>query len=282
MNLANINELKKLLSEQGFSFKKSLGQNFLVDPSVCPRMAAAAADDETGVIEVGPGAGVLTRELATRAKKVIAIELDERLRPILQKTVGEFDNVKVIFSDVLKTDLKKLIETEFADCKRVNICANLPYYITSPIVMGLLEQKLNIESITVMVQKEAADRLCAEVGTRASGAVTVAVRYYAQAQTLFGVPRGCFMPAPNVDSAVIKLNILPSPPIEVKDEQKFFALVKSCFAQRRKTLINTVSNTLGINKDSLRGALTEMGLPETVRGEQLTMENLCDLANILF
>lgn len=282
MNLTSISELKRLLESEGFSFKKSLGQNFLIDPTVCPKMADAAADSDTGVIEIGPGAGVLTRELATRAKKVIAIELDERLRPILQKTVGEFDNVKVIFSDVLKTDLKKLIETEFAHCKRVNICANLPYYITSPIVMGLLEQKLNIESITVMVQKEAADRLCAEVGTRASGAVTVAVRYYAQAQTLFGVPRGCFMPAPNVDSAVIKLNILPSPPVEVRDEQKFFALVKSCFAQRRKTLINTVSNTLGINKDALRGALTEIGLPETVRGEQLTMENLCDLANILF
>ena len=282
MNLANINELKKLLSEQGFSFKKSLGQNFLVDPSVCPRMAAAAADEETGVIEVGPGAGVLTRELATRAKKVIAIELDERLRPILQKTVGEFDNVKVIFSDVLKTDLKKLIAEEFSDCKRVNICANLPYYITSPIVMGLLESRLNIDSITVMVQKEAADRLCAEVGTRAAGAVTVAVRYFAEATTLFDVPRECFLPSPNVDSAVIKLKVLKESPIHIADEKKFFALVKACFAQRRKTLINTVSNTMGINKEVLKEALTKVDLPLTARGEELTMENLADLSNILF
>ena len=282
MNLTNINELKRLLEGEGFSFKKSLGQNFLIDSTVCPKMADASADQETGVVEIGPGAGVLTRELAKRAKKVIAIELDERLRPILQKTVGEFDNTKVIFADVLKTDIKELIKTEFADCKRVTICANLPYYITSPIVMGLLEQKLNIESITVMVQKEAADRLCAQVGTRESGAVTVAVRYYAQAEILFKVPRGCFLPSPNVDSAVIKLNILPNPPIKVHDEQKFFALIKACFAQRRKTLVNTVFNTMGINKETLKNALKEIGLTETVRSEQLTMENLCDLANVLF
>lgn len=282
MNLSNINELKGLLQSEGFSFKKSLGQNFLIDPTVCPKMADAAADRDTGVIEIGPGAGVLTRELAQRAKKVIAIELDERLRPILQKTVGEFSNTRVIFADVLKTDLKTLIADEFSDCKRVNICANLPYYITSPIVMSLLESKLNIESITVMVQKEAAERLCAEVGTRDAGAVTVAVRYYAETEILFGVPRGCFMPSPNVDSAVIKLHILPEPPIKVKNEEKFFALIKACFAQRRKTLLNTVSNTMGISKDTLRGALTQIGLPETVRGEQLTMENLSALAEILF
>lgn len=282
MELSNINQLKSLLASEGFTFKKSLGQNFLIDPTVCPKMAQAAADSETGVIEIGPGAGVLTRELAKRAKKVIAIELDQRLRPILEKTLGEFENTRVIFADVLKTDLKKLIETEFSDCKKVNICANLPYYITSPIVMGILEQNLNIDSITVMVQKEAADRLCAPVGTRLAGAVTVAVGYYAEAETLFNVPRGCFLPSPTVDSAVIKLRILPAPPIEVKNEERFFALVKACFAQRRKTLINTVSNTLGVSKDALKAALIEIGLKETVRGEQLTMENLCNLANALF
>lgn len=279
MNLADINELKRLLQSEGFSFKKSLGQNFLIDPCICPEMARAAADCDTGVIEIGPGAGVLTRELAKRAKRVVAIELDERLKGILQNTVGQFDNTKVIFSDVLKIDLHKLIQTEFADCKRVNICANLPYYITSPIIMMLLESKLNIGSVTVMVQKEAAERLCAEVGTREAGAVTVAVRYYAKAEILFDVNRACFMPPPNVDSAVIKLNILPSPPLELKDEKKFFTFVKACFAQRRKTLINTVSNTMGISKDALRTALDQLNIPQTVRGEQLTMENLAALAD---
>ncbi|MBP3706231.1 MAG: 16S rRNA (adenine(1518)-N(6)/adenine(1519)-N(6))-dimethyltransferase RsmA [Clostridia bacterium] len=282
MELSNINELKGILSAEGFSFKKSLGQNFLMDDTVCPKMAESAADCDTGVIEIGPGAGVLTRELAKRAKRVVAIELDERLKNILEKTIGEFDNVKLIFSDVLKVDLHSLIKEEFSDCKSVNICANLPYYITSPIIMSLLQSRLNIGSITVMVQKEAADRLCADVGSRDAGAVTVAVNYYSKTEILFKVPRESFLPSPNVDSAVIKLNILPSPPINVADEKKFFAFVKACFAQRRKTLINTVSNTLDISKDSLKSALDQLNIPQTVRAEQLTMEDLSKLSNILF
>ncbi len=282
MNLADIKTLEKLLKSEGFSFKKSLGQNFLIDSSVCPAMAAAACDGDTGVIEIGPGVGVLTQELGRIAKKVVAIELDERLKKILPKTLAEFDNIKVIFGDAMKLDLSKIIKEEFADCKRVCVCANLPYYITSPIIMQLLESRLPIDSITVMVQKEAAERLCATVGTRQAGAVTVAVSYFAIAEILFGVDRTSFMPPPNVDSAVIQLKIRDSAPLDLKDEKKFFGFVRACFAQRRKTLINTVSNSIGLSKDKLREALSTLGLPDSVRSEQLTLDQLAELSNILF
>lgn len=282
LNLADINTLEKLLKSEGFSFKKSLGQNFLIDPSVCPAMAEAACDKETGVLEIGPGVGVLTQELGRYAKKVVAIELDERLKKILPKTLAEFNNIKVIFGDAMKLDLLSIIKGEFADCKRVCVCANLPYYITSPIIMQLLESKLPIDSITVMVQKEAGERLCATVGSRQAGAVTVAVSYFAEAEILFGVGRESFMPPPNVDSAVIQLKIRDKAPIFLKDEKKFFKFVKACFAQRRKTLINTVSNSLGVSKDKLRECLSELNLSDTVRSEQLTLDQLADLCNLLF
>lgn len=281
MNLANKKNVKDILDGEGFSFKKSLGQNFLIDDTVCPRMAQSAAGEGVGVLEIGPGAGVLTCELAKASKRVVAVELDERLRPILAKTLGEYNNVKVIWGDVLKLDLKKIIDEEFADCAQVNICANLPYYITSPVIMMLLESRLPIGSITVMVQKEAADRLCAEVGSRAAGAVTAAVNYYSEASLLFGVPRNSFLPEPNVDSAVIKLTVRQKPPVYVCDEALFFRIVKACFAQRRKTLLNTVSNTLGIDKNVLRSALEQLGLPETVRGETLNMEQLAHLTKVI-
>ena len=281
MNLADINNVRKILESAGFSFKKSLGQNFLIDSTVCPAMAEATCDDETGILEIGPGIGVLTAELGKRAKKVVAVELDERLRPILAKTLKDYPNIKVVFGDAMKMDLHALIEEEFSDCKRVSVCANLPYYITSPIVMMLLESRLPLNEITVMVQKEAAERLCAEVGSRESGAVTVAVGYYAESEILFEVGRDSFMPPPNVDSAVIKLKIRETPAVEVTDEKFFFKLVKACFAQRRKTLINSVSNTLGVSKDSIRTALAELNLEETVRGEKLTMEELAALSEEL-
>ncbi len=281
MNLSDINTLKNLLSKHGFSFKKSLGQNFLIDSTVCPAMANAACDSESGVLEIGPGVGVLTRELSKVAKKVVAIELDERLKKILPTTLGDCENVEVIYGDAMKLDLKQIIKEHFSDCKSVSVCANLPYYITSPIVMMLLEQRLPIKSITVMVQFEAAERLCAKVGTRDSGAVTVAVNYYAESEILFNVNRESFIPSPNVDSAVINLRIREKPPIEISDEKRFFTLVKACFAQRRKTLLNTVSNSLGIDKNILRNALAEIGLSETVRGEQLTMEELAKLSELI-
>ncbi len=281
MNLADINTVRSLLAKNGFTFKKSLGQNFLINPDVCPAMANAACDSETGVIEIGPGIGVLTRELAKTAKKVIAIELDERLKKILPETLSGLDNVEVIYGDALKLDLNEIIKEKLSCCKSVAVCANLPYYITSPVIMNLLESRLPITSVTVMVQKEAAQRLCAEVGTREAGAVSVAVSYYAEPHILFGVSRASFMPPPNVDSAVIQLKIRKEPPIKVKNEKEFFRLVKCCFSQRRKTLVNAVSNTASTDKDELRAALRALGLPETVRGEQLTMEQLAALSDII-
>lgn len=281
MNLSDINTIRSLLSKNGFSFKKSLGQNFLIDSSVCPAMANACCDENTGVLEIGPGIGVLTAELSKVAKKVVTIELDERLKQILPITLADCQNVEVIYGDAMKLDLFEIIKQHFSDCEKVCVCANLPYYITSPIIMMLLESRLPIDSITVMVQKEAAERICAEVGSRDSGAVTVSVTYYAEKEILFEVGRESFMPAPNVDSAVIQLKIRKEPAVKVNDEEKFRKLVKACFAQRRKTLLNTVSSTLGISKDILRDALGKIGLSETVRGEQLTMEQLANLSEMI-
>lgn len=282
MNLSDINTVKKILSENGFSFKKSLGQNFLIDSSVCPAMAESAANSETGVLEIGPGIGVLTVECAAVAKRVVAVELDERLKPVLAKTLAEFDNCEVVFGDALKMDLNALIAEKFNDCSHVAVCANLPYYITSPLVIKLLESRLNIESLTVMVQKEAAERICAEVGTREAGALSVYVSYFAEPEILFEVERDSFVPAPNVDSAVIKLNIRKEPPVYVKDEEGFFTFVKACFAQRRKTLLNSVCNTLKVEKEKVRGTLQTLNINEAVRSEALSMEELADIYNNIF
>ena len=281
-NLSNPSEIKKLLDQSGFSFKKSLGQNFLINPSVCPEMAeAACSDDNCGVLEIGPGIGVLTVELAKRAKKVVAIELDECLRPVLAKTLSGFDNVEVIFGDVMKLDLNEIISTKFAGMK-VHVCANLPYYITSPIIMMLLESKLPVETITVMVQKEAADRLCAKIGSREAGAVSVAVKYYSNPKMLFTVSHGSFLPAPKVDSAVIQLSVLKKPCVAIKNEENFFKLVKAGFSQRRKTLVNSVSSMLPIDKQTIISALEQCGLVPDIRTEKLTMEQLAEVSNFIF
>ncbi|MBR3988015.1 MAG: 16S rRNA (adenine(1518)-N(6)/adenine(1519)-N(6))-dimethyltransferase RsmA [Clostridia bacterium] len=280
--LSDIGEIKRILSKHGFTFSKAMGQNFLVNPSVCPRMAEmCGADDKTGVLEIGPGIGVLTNELCKVARKVVAIELDTRLLPVLEETLAEHQNVKVINADVMKVDLHKLISEEFSGMEVV-VCANLPYYITSPIIMKLLEDKLPINALTVMVQKEAADRLCAEVGSRESGAVTVAVNYYSSAEKLFGVSRGSFMPAPNVDSAVIRLNVSKKPRIDVKDEKLFFKMVKSAFSQRRKTISNSVTSGLSLSKDSFKTACENAGISPTARAEALTLEELGNLANAIY
>ena len=281
LKISNKKDLKSVLESQGFSFKKSLGQNFLIDDTVCPRMAEAVSGENVGVLEIGPGAGVLTAQLSESCKKVVSVELDLRLKPVLEQTLKDCTNVKIIWNDILKVDLKTVLAEEFYDCDTINICANLPYYITSPVIMTLLESRLPINKIAVMVQKEAADRLCAGVGSRAAGAVTVAVNYYATAKTLFGVPRTSFLPPPNVDSAVIELTLREKPPIEVDDEKLFFKIVKACFAQRRKILLNTVCNTLGLEKETLRKALNQANISETVRGETLTMQQLAALTNAL-
>lgn len=281
MELSNIGTIKDILGRHGFTFSKSLGQNFLINPSVCPKMAEqSGAKKGVGVIEVGPGIGVLTCQLAERADKVVAIELDKRLLPVLDETLADYDNIKIINDDILKIDLKKLIETEFSGMEVV-VCANLPYYITSPVIMKLLEDKLPINALTVMVQKEAAQRICAEVGTRQSGAVTVAVNYYAKPQILFGVSAGSFMPAPKVDSAVIRLDILKEPCVQVEDEELFFKVVKAAFSQRRKTLPNSLSAGLQISKLAVTNALNRANVPVNYRAEQLTMEQLAKISNAI-
>lgn len=281
-NLSDISVVRDLLNRHGFKFSKALGQNFLINPSVCPRMAeVCGADENTGVIEVGPGFGVLTAELAKKAKKVVSIELDERLLPVLDETLAEFDNVEVINSDVLKVDLHRLIEEKFQGMK-VAICANLPYYITSPIIMHLLESRLPVENITVMVQKEAAQRLCAPVGNRDAGAVTVAVDYYAEAKKMFDVSAGSFMPAPKVDSSVIRLDVRKQPPVTLSDEKLFFRMVKAVFAQRRKTASNSISSGMSLSKETVYRAIELAGYEENVRAESFTIEELAALANAIY
>ena len=273
-NLSDISVIKSVLSRHGFTFSKALGQNFIINPGVCPRIAEeGGAGEGVGVLEVGAGIGVLTAELAKRASKVVCVELDTRLLPVLDETLCEFDNVKIINGDILKVDLHRILEDEFGNMPVV-VCANLPYYITSPVIMRLLESRLKIDSVTVMVQKEAAVRLCADVGSRDSGAATVAVNYYAEAQKLFDVSRGSFMPSPNVDSAVIRLDILKNPPIKVSDEKFFFSMVKAAFSQRRKTASNGISAGMGISKPTVIEAIKAADLSPTVRAEALTMEQL--------
>lgn len=277
-NLTDIGTIKDILGRHGFHFSKALGQNFIVNPSVCPRMAEESGiDDNCGVIEIGAGIGVLTAELAKRAKKVVVIEIDTKLLPILDETLKDFDNIEIINQDVLKTDLAALIKEKF-DGMPVYVCANLPYYITSPVIMALLESRLPIEAVTVMVQKEAAQRICAPVGSRLSGAVTVAVDYYAHAQKLFDVSAGSFMPAPKVDSCVIRMDIRKTPEIEITDEELFFRMVHAAFGQRRKTAANSISAGSGIPKEAVIKAIEECGFDPSVRAEGLTMHELAMLS----
>lgn len=281
--LTDISTIREILSRHGFTFSKALGQNFLINPSVCPRMADAAVRQSdpnvssVGVIEIGPGIGVLTKELLERADKVAAVELDKRLLPVLDETLHEYDHFKVVNADVLELDLHRLIKEEF-DGMEVVVCANLPYYITSPVIMKLLEDRLPVSTITVMVQKEAALRLCAEPGTRDSSAITAAVRYYCDPELLFHVSSGSFMPAPKVDSAVIQL-VLHEPTIHPKSEEDFFKVIKAAFAQRRKTVLNSLSSSLSLDKNTVRAILESAGVEENARAERLTLQNFADISD---
>jgi len=280
-NLSNISVIRDVLSRHGFSFSKGLGQNFLINPTVCPKMAEMGnAQPGWGMIEIGAGVGVLTAELAQRADKVVCIEIDSRLLPILDETLAEYDNIKIVNQDVMKVDLHKLIAEEFPNMP-VAVCANLPYYITSPIIMNLLESRLPISSLTVMVQKEAAQRICAMPGSREVGAVSIAVRYYCEPKVLFQVSRGSFMPAPDVDSTVIRLDIRKQPAVDVKREEDFFRVVKAAFSQRRKTLSNTLSSGLSMNKTQIAELLERAGVASNLRAEQLSMQQFADIANAL-
>ena len=282
-NLCDPSVVNLLAKKHGFTFSKSMGQNFIIDGDVCPEMAAQlGADEGVGVIEIGPGVGVLTQELCRVAGKVVAIELDKRLYPLLRETMSEFDNFTLVEGDAMELDLAELISREFSGFDSVKVCANLPYYITSPVIMRLLESELDIDEIVVMVQKEAAQRLCAEMGTRQAGAVTAAVNYYADAEILFEVGRDSFMPAPKVDSAVIRLTLKDEQNYGITDKKAFFRLVRAAYSQRRKTLVNSVSSSLGIPKSDITEALSALNIPETVRAEKMTMEDFAALSDKLF
>lgn len=280
-NLTNINVVKELLKKYGFTFSKGLGQNFLINPSVCPKIAEYGfAESGYGILEIGTGFGTLSCELAKGADKVVAVEIDSRLLPVLGETMADFDNFKVINADIMKTDLDSLIKQEF-DGLKVAVCANLPYYITSPVIMKLLESEIPAEAITVMVQKEAAQRLCARMGTREAGAITAAVNYYGSAELLFNVSRGSFMPAPNVDSAVIQIRPDNKYRSKIDDRELYFRVIKGAFAQRRKTLANSLNASIGVGKTVIYDILKEMGLKETIRCEQLNMDQWTEFVNTL-
>ncbi len=279
--LTNISYIKDLCARYGFALQKGYGQNFIVNSGICPKIAEFAGIDENcGVIEIGTGIGVLTKELALRAKKVVAIEIDTKLLPLLDETLADFDNIKIINKDVLKVDLNKLISDEFAGMK-VMVCANLPYYITSPIIMKLLEDRIPVENITVMVQKEAAKRICAKDGSRDAGAISLAVGYYASPKVCFDVSPGSFFPPPKVTSSVIRLDINKQPAVTPKSEKNMFKLIRAAFTQRRKTFVNSVGATLGISKAQIESALIEIGQKPLVRPEQLSLEQFCALSDIL-
>lgn len=282
-NLCDYKVVNRILTKHGFTFSKALGQNFLIDADVCPAMAdMLEAGDDTGVLEIGPGIGVLTKELCKVAKRVVAIELDERLYPVLDETLADYKNFTLVKGDVMKLDLHEIIKSNFSDCEEVKVCANLPYYITSPVIMMLLESELPISEIEVMVQQEAAERLSASIGSRDAGAVSVAVKYYGDSELLLNVPRTSFMPSPKVDSAVIKIALRKEQAYTPKDKGHFFSLVKASFAQRRKTLVNSISNSLGMPKQKVIDALAELGLDANIRAEKLTMEDFVNLTDLLF
>lgn len=283
MNLTDINEIKDLLSRHGFRFSKTLGQNFLCAAWVPERIAEECGAEETdGVLEIGPGIGCLTRELSQRAGRVVSVELDESLRTVLSETLRGCDNVQVVFGDIMKKDLPTLLDEELAGFERRRVCANLPYNITSPVLTKLIESRL-FDSITVMIQREVAKRICAKENTADYGAFSVLVQWYCEAEELFDVPPGCFIPAPKVTSTVIRLKTRREPPCEVRDEALMFAVVRAAFNQRRKTLMNALSNGLGgrFDKSAIAAALAECGLDERVRGEVLSMEQFAALSDAL-
>ena len=281
-DLTDLNTIKALLARHGFHFSKTLGQNFLCAAWVPERIAdEAGLDTDTGVLEVGPGIGCLTLELAKRAKRVVSLELDKALRPVLAETLAGFDNVEVCFADVMKTDLGTLCAEKFADCARVVVCANLPYQITTPVLTAFAECP-RFARVTVMIQREVARRICAKAGTADYGAFTLLMQWHFETETLFDVPPGCFIPAPKVTSSVVRLTRRAAPPAAVKSEERFFAVVRAAFNQRRKTLCNALAAGLGLPKETVAAAIAKAGLPESVRGETLDMAQFAALADILY
>lgn len=281
LDVCNVQVMKSLLAEYGFHFSKSKGQNFLTQRWVPQRIAEDSGVDETcGVLEIGPGFGPLTQELCLRAGKVVALEVDHSLKPVLERTVGEFGNLEILFCDALKADLPALTAEKFGGLKPM-ACANLPYYITSPVLTKLLESRC-FSSVTVMVQKEVAQRICAKPGTADYSAFTVLCQYHAQPELLFDVPASCFMPQPKVTSAVVRLQTRTAPPAQIADEATFFRTVRAAFAMRRKTLLNALSAGFGgLNKTELAALLEACGVAPTVRGETLGIPEFARIANAI-
>ena len=274
----------EILQKYQFHFQKKYGQNFLIDTSVLERITKAAQiSTEDCVLEIGPGIGTMTQYLAETAGKVVAVEIDKALIPILEETLGPYQNVTVLQGDILKVDIGELAE-KYHKGKPLKVVANLPYYITTPIIMGLFEKKVPLDSITVMVQKEVAERMRAKPGTKDYGALSLAVQYYAVPQIVANVPPNCFMPRPAVGSAVVKLTCFEKPPVEVKSERFLFALIRAAFNQRRKMLINALTGAGGIDvtKDRITEALEKLGIQETIRGEKLSLAEFAGLADMLY
>ena len=273
----------EVLQKYHFNFQKKFGQNFLIDTHVLEKIiASAGVTQEDFVLEIGPGIGTMTQYLCESAREVVAVEIDQNLIPILQDTLSAYDNVTVINEDILKLDIAKLAR-ERNGGNPIKVVANLPYYITTPIIMGLFESHVPIESITVMVQKEVADRMQVGPGTKDYGALSLAVQYYAKPEIVANVPPNCFMPRPNVGSAVIRLTRHDTVPVDVEDEKLMFAIIRASFNQRRKTLANGLSNAPGIrlSKEEIQESITELGVPATIRGEALTLQQFAELSNII-
>jgi 16S rRNA (adenine1518-N6/adenine1519-N6)-dimethyltransferase len=284
-DIATPTRTKEILAKYGFAFKKSLGQNFLIDTNILHNIVDFAELSENScAIEIGPGIGALTEQLAKRAKKVVAFEIDQRLLPILEDTLSPYPNVKVIHQDVLKADVKEVMEVEFGDNEDIMVVANLPYYVTTPILMKLLEERLPLRGIVVMLQKEVADRMAASPNSKEYGSLSIAVQYYTEAKTVMTVPKTVFVPQPNVDSAVIRLTKRTEPPVAVIDEGFFFEVVRSSFGQRRKTILNNLIHNLPkkLSKEQLLLALEEAGIAPERRGESLSIKDFGKLSDSLY
>lgn len=284
-DIATPGRTREILEKYGFSFKKSLGQNFLIDTNILRRIVDfAELSNDTGVIEIGPGIGALTEQLARRAQKVVAFEIDQRLLPILSDTLSPYPNVRIIHQDILKADIRRVMDKEFTEAHDIMVVANLPYYVTTPIIMKLLEDHLPIRGIVVMLQKEVAGRISAQPGTKDYGSLSIAIQYYTEAETVMTVPRTVFMPQPNVDSAVIRLTKREKPAVDVVDESFFFQVVRASFSQRRKTILNNLTSQLPDGKqrkEAIERILTELQIDPRRRGETLTLAEFAALSNRL-